>query len=110
MSSVDVGPNDGGATTISPTAGDVKVEVAKATDSDPGVISINEIKGIIGDEGTAGNLVLSVEEGDLTASDVFGTSALKVDPTAGEVKINIKKDVLLAVDFNAQLSSLPPHA
>ena len=110
VESVTVGANDGGATTITPSTGDVVVEVAAAADATPGVISINDIKGIIAGEGADGNLVLSVEEGDLSAAGVFGTSALKVDPTAGEVKVNIKENVLLAFDFNAQLSALPPHA
>ena len=107
VSSVEVGPNDGGATTISPTAGDVKVEVAAATQSTPGVISIGEIEGIIQSEGTAGNVVISVEEGDLAAAGVFSHTALKIDPSAGEVKINVKDEVFVPYDFDTHLQVLP---
>ena len=107
VSSVEVGPTDGGATKINPTAGDVKISVEAATETTPGVISIGDIEGIIQGEGADGKVVLSVEEGDLSAADVFSHSALKIDPTAGEVKINVKDKALVPYDFNTHLTTLP---
>ena len=49
-----------------------------------------------------------MEEGDLSATgDVFSHSALKIDPTAGEVKINVKDEVLVPYDFDTHLQLLP---
>ena len=45
-------------------------------------------------------MVLSVTEGDTTATGVFGDTALKIDPSSGEVKINVKDKAFVPYDFD----------